>query len=623
MSTTVRRRLPIGAELIPSDGVHFRVWAPRRNDVAVVLDGAQRMPLEREASGYFSGTFEKAKAGTLYQFQLDRSQELFPDPASRFQPLGPDGPSQVVDSSSFHWTDRNWPGIRLHGQVIYELHVGTYTAAGTWAAAREHLPSLAELGITSIEVMPVADFPGNFGWGYDGVNMFAPTRLYGSPDDLRGFIDTAHQLGMGVILDVVYNHFGPAGNHIMEFSSSYFSKKYKNEWGEPINYDGPDSAPVREFFVSNARYWISEFHLDGLRLDATQQIFDSSRENILAELTRAARQAADGRSILVLGENEAQDVRLIRAPRDGGFGLDALWNDDFHHAARVAATGRKEAYFSDYLGTPQEFISAIRWGFLYQGQYFRWQKKTRGQSALDIAGEAFVTYLQNHDQVANSAYGQRLPLLTSPGQYRTLTALLLLAPGTPMLFQGQEFGASSPFFYFADHKEDLAALVAHGRKAFLSQFPSATDICLPAPHEEGTFLKCKLDHNERERKGGIVALHRDLLRLRREDPVFSRQRSDSIHGAVIGPNAFVLRFFGDNDDHRLLLVNLGVDLRAESIAEPLLASPSNRSWQLLWTSEDSSYGGSAPKPVDDRSRLHIPGYSATVLKASAEGARQT
>ena len=373
---------------------------------------------------------------------------------------------------------------------------------GIWQAAQRELPALAELGITCLELMPVADFPGRFGWGYDGVDLFAPTRLYGRPDDFRAFVDRAHALGLGVILDVVYNHLGPDGNYLKCFSESYFTDRYKNEWGEAVNFDGPDSGPVREFILANVRYWIGEFHLDGLRLDATQQMFDASPDHILAAITREVRDAAPDRNTIVIGENEPQEARLVRPAERGGYALDALWNDDFHHSAMVALTGRREAYYTDYRGRPNEFIGAAKYGFLYQGQRYVWQKKPRGTPALDLPAESFIVFLQNHDQVANSIAGQRLHALTSPGRWRAMTAHLLLMPGIPMLFQGQEFAASNPFLYFADHRPGLDRAVRRGRREFLGQFPSiaAPEVSdrLADPSEAESFRRSALDPAERQ-----------------------------------------------------------------------------------------------------------------------------
>jgi maltooligosyltrehalose trehalohydrolase len=620
-----RRRLPIGAEVLPEGGVHFRVWAQRRRRVEVVLEGgAGAVELRAEEDGYFAATLPAARAGTLYRYRLDGAANLYPDPVSRFQPQGPHGPSQVIDPGRFVWTDQGWRGTPLPGQVIYEMHVGTFTPAATFEAASRELNELAALGVTVVEVMPVAEFPGRFGWGYDGVDFFAPTRLYGEPDDFRRFVDRAHAAGLGVILDVVYNHFGPDGNYLKQFAEAYFTDRYQNEWGEAINFDGPDSGPVREFFVANAGYWIDEFHLDGLRLDATQQIFDSSPEHILAAISRRVRAAARGRATLLVAENEDQHVQLVRPLERGGYGIDALWNDDFHHSAMVALTGRNEGYYTDFLGRPQELISAVKWGYLYQGQRYTWQKKRRGTPTLDLSPATFVTFIQNHDQVANSARGLRCHALTSPGRFRAMTALLLLAPGTPMLFQGEEFAASSPFLFFADHNKELAPLVRTGRAKFLQQFRSVAaaemQALLPAPADPQTFERCKLDLSERQRHAGVYALHRDLLKLRRDDPVFRAQRPRGLDGAVLADEAFVLRFFGDNHDDRLLLVNLGRDLHLDPAPEPLLAPPEGRGWEVLCSSEEPRYDGSGTAALETEENWRIPGHAAVVLRSTARPA---
>jgi maltooligosyltrehalose trehalohydrolase len=613
------RRLPVGAEIQAGGGVHFRVWAPHRKTVEVTIErethAAAAYALQRENAGYFSGLIMDAAPGTRYRYRLD-GDSSYPDPASRFQPEGPHGPSQIIDPADFHWTDHDWRGIGLAGQVIYEMHVGTFTREGTWEAAARELTNLAESGITVLEVMPVADFTGSFGWGYDGVDLYAPTRLYGTPDGFRRFVDLAHRTGLGVILDVVYNHFGPDGAYFLQFTEDYFTDRYKNEWGEPLNFDGENSAPVREFIISNAGYWIDEFHIDGLRLDATQQIFDVTSPHILAEVTRRAREAAGPRRVIIVAENEPQEVKLVRPQEEGGYGMDALWNDDFHHSAVVAVTGRNEGYYSDHRGTAQELISAVKWGYLYQGQYYSWQKQRRGTPTRGTSPATFVNYIQNHDQIANSAAGLRLHQLTSPGRYRAITALMLLAPGTPMLFQGQEFAASTPFLFFADHQPEFAKIVRRGRADFLAQFRSIgtaeTPRSLPDPTRRETFERCKLDWRERERHGEMYALHRDLLRMRKEQAAFSSQRAGFVDGAVLGPEAFLIRFFNEPRD-RLLLVNLGVDLLFAAAPEPLLAPPEKRRWGILWSSENPRYGGSGTAEVETDEGWRIPGHAAVVL----------
>jgi maltooligosyltrehalose trehalohydrolase len=615
-ATKLARRLPVGAEALPGGGVHFRVWAPRRRRVEVVLEREgvpELLALEEEGGGYFSGLAEGLSEGALYRFRLDGGDYLYPDPASRFQPGGPHEASRVVDPTRFRWTDEGWRGAALKGQVVYELHVGTFTREGTLAAAADHLKGLAGLGVTCVELMPLAEFPGRFGWGYDGVCLYAPTRLYGEPDDLRRFVNEAHAHNIAVILDVVYNHLGPDGNYLAQFSEHYFTERHKTEWGAALNFDGRHSAPVREFFLSNARYWVEEFHFDGLRLDATQSIGDDSPEHLLAALTREVRAAAAGRETIIVGENEPQEVCMIL-----DFGLDGLWNDDFHHTAMVALTGRSEAYYSDYKGTPQEFVSAAKYGFLYQGQRYKWQRHRRGTPTYGLAPHAFVNFIQNHDQVANSARGLRAHLLTSPGRMRAMTALLLLLPSTPMLFMGQEFGSSAPFHYFADHADEgLAGKVRRGRAEFLTQFRSiatrATRARLPDPSAFETFERCKLDHAERDSHPEVYALHRDLLRLRREDAVFNAQEPRALDGAVLGPSAFVLRYFGAGGDDRLLVVNLGPDLNLNPAPEPLLAPPAGRVWRTAWSSEDYAYGGSGTPRLETKNNWCIPGESAVAL----------
>jgi maltooligosyltrehalose trehalohydrolase len=614
--TLQSRRFPIGAEVTDQD-VHFRVWAPIRKKVEVVIEGGGAFPLQAENSGYFSGFAANTRAGSHYRYKLDGG-EAFPDPATRYQPSGPHGWSEIVDARCFHWTDTHWRGVALPGQVIYEMHIGTFTQEGTWQSAQKQLPQLSETGVTVLEVMPVAEFPGRFGWGYDGVQLFAPSHLYGLPDDFRRFVDRAHSLGMGVILDVVYNHLGPDGNYIKKYAPQYFSDAKTTDWGPAINFDGPDSGPVREFCIANASYWTDEFHLDGLRLDATQDIHDASDDHILRAIAREARKRAAPRQVIFIAENEPQKVNLIKPPEQGGYGLDALWNDDFHHSAMVALTGRNEAYYTDYLGTPQEFISSVKYGYLFQGQRYKWQKKRRGSAALNIYPAAMVTFIQNHDQVANSAYGKRCHALAAPGKLRAITALMLLAPGTPMLFQGQEFAATTPFLYFADHVPELSRQVRQGRAEFLAQFPSLATPEMQGrfadPADPSTFERCKLDHSERHAHHEIFDLHRDLLKLRRTESAFRAQRKHGVDGAVLSNEAFVLRFFDDDGDDRLLLVNLGRNLHLNPAPEPLLAPPADSEWDLLWSSEDPKYGGTGTPAVETDKGFRVPGQAVVVLR---------
>ena len=543
--------------------------------------------------------------GTRYAFRLDGGAPLA-DPASRAQVSGPDSWSVLVDPSAYRWQHSDWRGIPAHGQVIYEIHVGTFTKRGTWAAAADRLPHLAALGVTVVEMMPIADFRGRFGWGYDGALSYAPTGLYGTPDDLRAFVDAAHGHGIGVILDVVYNHFGP-GNRFAEFSDRWFTDRYENEWGDSLNFDGEGCGPVRDYVAENAAYWIAEFNFDGLRLDATQALFDASAEHILARIAREARVAAGDRKILLVAENEPQETRLARPRAEGGYGLDALWNDDFHHSAHVALTGRREAYYHDYRGAPQEFVSAARYGYLFQGQRYDWQDAPRGTPGLSLPPTAFVTFLENHDQVANSARGLRLHALASHARLRALTALLLLSPQTPMLFQGQEFWASAPFHFFADQGPELDPQ-DRGRPRRVPgavRQPAGPGGAIAAPGPRGVG-------NLRELSPGLVRGRRAWRRSRAPPrPPAAPSRDCGLRRAVrakapgstgrsSAPEALLLRFFADEPaDERLLLVNLGGDLPVASVPDPLFAPPAGTDWHVVWSSEDpimAEAAGAESKP---------------------------
>jgi maltooligosyltrehalose trehalohydrolase len=597
----------------------FRVWAPQARAVEVVFEEPQEaaLQLKRDGDGYFTGA--TSARVSLYKYRVDGTGP-WPDPCSRFQPQGVHGASMIVDPTAFKWSDSQWRGVRLPGQVIYELHIGTFTPEGTFDAAVEKLRYLRELGITLVEVMPVAECPGRWNWGYDGVQLFAPYHVYGDHEAFKRFVDHAHALGLAVILDVVYNHLGPDGNYLKCFSPHYFSTRHQTEWGEALNLDAEFAQGTRDFILGNVRYWISEFHLDGLRLDATQSIFDDSRPHILQEIALTARATAQPRSIVVISENEPQHAQQLLPPERGGFGLDAMWNDDFHHAAKVALTGTRDGYFSDYTGRAQEFVACVRSGFLYQGQWYPWQKKRRGQPAPGLAPWSLVVFLQNHDQVGNTFVGDRVHADAAPGRYRALMALTLLGPQTPMLFMGQEFAASARFMFFADHHEELAALVHKGRREFLSQFRAyadeATQLLVPAPHEEATFTGSKLDWDEVQHHAEALAFHRDLLQLRACDPVISHQDLSKLDGGTLSEQAFVLRWFDDEHGDRLLVINLDRELPLVPPSEPLLAPPYGATWQLLWSSEDPRYGGhGVAMPVADGGlgEWRLPAQSAVLL----------
>lgn len=600
----------------------FRVWAPQAQKVEVVFEsaGAKPLQLEREAGGYFSAAARTSES--LYKYRVD-GDGPWPDPCSRFQPQGVHGPSLLVDTDAFQWNDAAWRGARIERQVIYELHIGAFTAEGTFDAASEKLAYLRDLGVTMLEIMPVAECPGRWNWGYDGVQLYAPYHVYGDHEAFKRFVDRAHAHGLAVILDVVYNHLGPDGNYLKCYSPHYFSQRYQTEWGQALNFDGEHCEGVRNFVIDNARYWLREFHLDGFRLDATQSIFDASTPHILAELTQAARAQARPRDIVLIAENEPQHAEHLQPPERGGFGLDAMWNDDFHHAAKVALSGSRDGYFNDYTGRAQEFISCVRRGFLYQGQWYQWQKQPRGTPLRGLPPSSCVIFLQNHDQVGNTFLGDRIHVTTAPARYRALMALTLLAPQTPMLFMGQEFAASTRFMFFADHKPDLSTLVHRGRREFVKQFRAYADAAVQAliadPGAEATFAHSKLDWSEAGDHAHALLFHRELLHLRAQDPVISRQDVSIIDGATLSEHAFVLRWFDDEHGDRLLVLNLDRELSLTPASEPLLAPPSQGGWTLTWSSEDPRYGGhgvASPISADGRGEWRVAGQSATLLVAT-------
>lgn len=622
-TTKFHRRYPVGAEILPDrSGVHFRVWAPERRCVQLVFESQKNagsapphLPdatyLNKDDEGYFSAFLPYLPENVLYGYNLDQTGEVLPDPASHFQPYGPDGLSQIIDHTAYHWNDSGWSGCNKDDIVLYEMHAGTFTAAGTWMAALDHIPELARLGITVIELLPIAEFRGEFNWGYDGIFQFAPFHGYGTSDQLRSFIDGAHQYGIAVILDVVYNHIGRGVEIFQKFSPYYFTSKYKNEWGAAISFDEENSIPVREYFLSNAAYWVQEFHIDGFRIDATQQIFDISEPNIIAEIVSTVHRLAAGRTPFIIAENECQDTSLYY------YGIDAVWSDDFHRSATVALTGRREAYYSDYRGVAREFVSAAKYGYLYQGQYYTWQKKTRGTPALNLSPHYFIHYLQNHDQIANSIRGLRIHQLCEPALLRAFTVLLLLGPQIPLLFQGQEFCSSSPFYFFTNKTGVLAERAKQGRRIFLSQFPSilSSDGPLVPPIDKiETFKKCKLDFKERQINSAIYSLHKDLLSIRKTSQVYKESKRKAIDGALLHENAFAIRFMGvDVSYDRLLIVNLGSDVALDPNPEPLTAPPQGYKWQEIINSENPKYGGCGTVPLNIDTIPILSGHTAYFL----------
>ena len=508
------------------EGVAFRVWAPTSSRVEVILDRPEPpsvCALDPHADGTFSALIRDVRAGDRYRYRLDQNRQ-FPDPASRFQPEGVHGPSEVVDPRTFPWTDTRWTGLDLAETVFYELHVGTFTPEGTFGGATVRLEYLAWLGVTAVELMPVADFPGDRNWGYDGAALFAPARCYGTPSDLRRFVDTAHSLGIGVYLDVVYSHLGPDGAYPCAFSPYYLTDRHQTPWGAGVDFDGDRSPMVREFFIENALHWIHEYHVDGLRLDATHAIGDNSSRHFLAELTARVRESVTDRRVLVLAEDHRNLNWMLKPERDGGWGVDAVWADDFHHQCHHLLTGESEGYYRDYSGRTQDLATTIRRGWFYTGQYSVHFGEPRGTDPAGVSAHRFIICLQNHDQVGNRALGDRLHHQIDPAAYRAASVLLLMAPESTLLFMGQEWAARSPFLYFTDHHEELGRLVTEGRREEFHHFAAFSDSRahqnIPDPQAPSTFARSRLDWNERllEPHAAVVRLYRALLALRRHEP---------------------------------------------------------------------------------------------------------
>lgn len=522
-------RLSVGATYV-GEGTLFRVWAPEAARVEVVIErrrGAtpEIHSLEKADCGVHSATVSGIGPGALYAYCVD-GHGPYPDPASRYQPDGVHGRSQVIDPAAFTWTDLDWKGLELEDTVLYELHIGTFTPGGTFYSAAAKLPLLKDLGVTAIELMPVADFAGSRNWGYDGVAPFAPARCYGSPDDFRSFVNDAHSLGLAVHLDVVYNHFGPDGGYHAAFSPYYFSASPGNPWGTSLNFSGPFSGPVRDYFIDNALHWVNEYHLDGLRLDSTHTIVDDSSRHFLGCIGSAIREsvAPGGRRVLVIAEDSRNLNRLVQTESEGGWGLDAVWSGDFHHQIRRALAGDADGCFRDFDGSMDGIAAAIRKGWFYDGQFSRYYGNVRGTDPSGIPLSRFVFFLQNHDQVGNRALGNRLHHSIDAAAFRAATVLLLLLPETPLLFMGQEWAASTRFAYFTDHNPELGRLVRQGRREEFHRFAGYSDLtlseCLPDPQDVRTFAGSRLDWGERELEShaSVLRLHKAMLALRRGIP---------------------------------------------------------------------------------------------------------
>lgn len=508
----------------------FRLWAPNARSVMVQVEGRGEFPMERSPSGIFFLS-APAKAGDRYSYRLDQGNPL-PDPVSRLLPEGVHGKTEIVDPHSFRWSDQSWRGLPFSEYIIYELHVGTFTPGGTFDGVRERLPYLKQLGITAIEIMPVAAFPGERNWGYDGVSLYAVQASYGGPQGFKRLVDAAHQLGLAVILDVVYNHLGNEGNYLRSFGP-YFTGKHHTPWGEGINYDDAGCEEVRKYIVENALYWVREYHLDGLRLDAIQTIKDDSPQHIVSEIQQKVQEFAGqaGREICVVAESDENDVRLAQPRERNGYGLHGFWSDDFHHAVHAFLTGERFAYYQDF-GKPEQIVRALNDGYVFQGDYFHFWQSRRGTPANDLPLPANIICLQNHDQVGNRAKGERLHHLLPPGAQKAAAALSLLAPHTPMLFMGEEYGESAPFQFFTDFGDPtLQKAVVEGRKKEFSGF-LWDDV--PNPQDPATFERSKLNWKLASSQNPMLQWYRELLRIRREYVIPGERtcRAELVNGEI-------------------------------------------------------------------------------------------
>ncbi len=586
--------LPLGAT-VTEQGVHYRVWCPQKSLTLHIQsddEGQRQLKTELLEDGYQEVLDPLGLAGDRYLY-CHEDQGQWPDPASRYQPEGVLGPSLVVDPA-YAWKDQEWKRPPFRDLVIYELHIGTFTREGTFQSAIQQLPALKELGITALEIMPLADFWGKRNWGYDGVCLYAPANAYGTPDDLRALIEAAHQHGLAVLLDVVYNHIGPAGSSLAAFSPFYFDPSKPTPWGPTFNFDGPDSKPVRDYFLWNVQYWMEEFHVDGFRFDATHAIHDTSYPHLLTEL--AAKVHARGG--YVIAEDDRNNARLIEPADKGGYGFDAVWADDFHHSVRVSQTRERHSYLQNFSGTLEETVETLKHGWLFRGQLrVPGSTMTRGTEVAHVQPSALIHCISNHDQSGNRAFGERLHSSIPEASYRAISMLLCLSPYTPMLFMGQEWAASTPFLYFTDHQPELGVLVTEGRRREFAGFPEFNDAALltqiPDPQQEETFQRAKLRWDERPLAlhAGVLNLYQTCLQLRNAQAAFrpvSRERWDVM---VIGRGIACMRLEDWSSTYLLVFHLWPEDELAELSFSQLPWGREVTQWQLVFSSNDPSFGG--------------------------------
>ena len=602
-----------GARYLGNGASEFVVWAPLVKNMAVkIISAPERLvPMERNDPGYWTATVSGLPPGTRYLYRLDNDRDR-PDPASHFQPEGVHGPSEIVDHTTFPWQDTAWKGMPLPSMIMYELHIGTFTEEGTFDAAISRLAGLNELGINAIELMPVSQFPGSRNWGYDGVYPYAVQNTYGGPEGLKRFVDACHNRGIVAILDVVYNHIGPEGNYVWEFGP-YFTDKYRTPWGQAINFDGAFCDEVRNYFINNALHWVREYHLDALRIDAADGIFDLGAKHFLQELGEAVHLEAEalGRSVYVIPESDLNDVRVLNPTEIGGYGLDAQWNDDFHHALHTLITGELKGYYADF-GKVEQMGKSLREGFIYSGDYSRFRKRRRGNDSKERPAHQFVVFSQNHDQVGNRRLGDRISKLASFEALKLAAGMVILSPSLPLLFMGEEYGEDAPFLYFVSHEDkDIIEAVRTGRKEEFKHFSWEDEP--PDPQSEETFRASKLDWQKRMQGHHHVLLgfYKLLIRLRREKPALSELDRSRLHVSVI-PEANIItmrRWDGLNESHAYALFNF--EQNDVNIAVSMPAGP----WNKVIDSSDSTWNGPGsllPERIQNNDQVTMHGQSVAL-----------
>lgn len=603
----MRRR--IGSEYLGKDKTKFTVWAPFKKKVQVVLKDKEDVELKKNNHGYWVGDIKGVLPGSLYKYRLDGEQE-FPDPASRSQPLGVHSWSQVIDSNNYSWGDKSWKGLPLSEMIIYELHVGTFTPDGTFEAVIDKLDHLLELGINTIEILPISQFPGERNWGYDGVYPYAAQHSYGGVYGLKKMIDACHQKGIAVILDAVYNHMGPEGNYLREFGP-YFTEKYHTPWGAAINFDDKHSDEVRNFFLENARMWLEEFHFDGLRLDAIHEIIDRGARHLLREMSQDVDklQERSGRQYVLIAESDLNDVKVVNSYDKGGFGLEGQWVDDFHHALHTLLTGEEQGYYSDY-GKMEDMAKAYRQAFIYDGAYSKFRKRTVGNSPMGLDPSQFVICIQNHDQVGNRILGDRLSKIISFEKLKLAAGVILTAPFVPMLFMGEEFAEDNPFQYFVSHGDkELVKAVQEGRKReFKYFFESIADF--PDPQGEETFQESKINWNFKEdsTKKIIFNFYKKLIQLRKEG-TFDALRKNNINTKT-DEEKKLLSVFAEGDSSLFIVFNFNE--KEQQISLPKKYTE----WEVVLASADKKWGGAKEISGNINASLNfkLPGNSLMICK---------